>query len=249
MDDQATNPTPPPISKPILSQPVPNPVASNPNIHTHKVFASVGLILIGTIIAVAGIWWYVQNQGGFDTDKAGTATTKVSTSSANKATTSAERIETSGWKLYRNSAIGFEVKYPKEWSSSDIVEDVNSVMLLNQEGANLDAIAVSFDFSNSAGIISSYNKIKAYKVSEAVKDWNGYSQNLTRLSDKNFEGNSTISYQISPHYTEGGFGNAANYGIYFLKGGKIYQFEVYYGQDAINPTQTFDLILSTFKFL
>lgn len=99
----------------MLDQPVPNPVAKNPNIHTHKVFASVGLILIGTIIAVAGIWWYVDNQSGDNTAEESTITTKISTSSASKTTETESKDETAEWKTYTNSTYMFSFKYPTDW--------------------------------------------------------------------------------------------------------------------------------------
>src|SRR3990172_5696775 len=48
----------------MLDQPVPNPLAKNPNIYTHKVFATIGLILVGVIVVVAGIWYFVGNNSG-----------------------------------------------------------------------------------------------------------------------------------------------------------------------------------------
>lgn len=99
----------------MLDQPVPNPAAQNPNIHTHKVFASVGLILIGTILAIAGIWWYVQSQGGFDSED--TDTTKVSTDSAKK-------DETADWKTYANTTAGYKISYPPTWTF--VVEPPNT---------------------------------------------------------------------------------------------------------------------------
>lgn len=75
----------------MLDQNVPNPLAKNPNVYTHKVFAAVGLVLIGTIIAVAGIWYYLENQSGTNSTADETTTTKVSTDSAKKSTESAEK--------------------------------------------------------------------------------------------------------------------------------------------------------------
>lgn len=98
----------------MLDQPVPNPLAKNPNVHTHKVFATVGLILIGTIIAIAGIWWYFNSQSGTVTEE---TTTKISTSSAQKSTVSAKPAETTSSSEYKNKSVTF--KYPKGWYTSD----------------------------------------------------------------------------------------------------------------------------------
>ncbi len=96
----------------MLDQPVPNPVAKNPNIYTHKVFASIGLILIGTIIGVAGVWWYMGNQTDSSSDEANTTTTKVST-------TSAKTDETADWKTYTSSGSIYSIKYPSGWLYTD----------------------------------------------------------------------------------------------------------------------------------
>ncbi len=95
----------------MLDQPVPNPIAKNPNIYTHKVFAAIGLILIGTIVAVAGIWWYVQGQDKNSGTEDTTVTTKVATTSAKTATVSASK---DGLKTLQSS-IGFTIKYPEAW--------------------------------------------------------------------------------------------------------------------------------------
>lgn len=65
----------------MLEQNVPNPLAQNPSFHTHKVFAAIGIILTISIIAIGGIWYFVQSAE----DKAPATednTVKVSTSSA-----------------------------------------------------------------------------------------------------------------------------------------------------------------------
>lgn len=68
----------------ILDKNVPNPLAKNSKVHTHKVFASVGLILIGVILAVAGVWWYVGNQSLTKSVGDEVTTNKISTKSTEK---------------------------------------------------------------------------------------------------------------------------------------------------------------------
>ncbi|HSX57896.1 MAG TPA: hypothetical protein VLE47_01325 [Candidatus Saccharimonadales bacterium] len=98
----------------MLDQPVPNPLAKNPNFFTHKVFAAIGLILIGTIIAAAGIWWYANRSSG-STETDSSTTVKVTTTSAKPATASATKDETADWKTLTNKTIGYSVKYPSDW--------------------------------------------------------------------------------------------------------------------------------------
>jgi hypothetical protein len=97
----------------MLESPVPNPVASNPNIHTHKVFATVGLILIGAIIGIAGVWWYVQNQAETVSEDSETTSTKVSTSSAKASSSSG----TDNWSYYSSEKYKYSYKYPDNWLS------------------------------------------------------------------------------------------------------------------------------------
>lgn len=113
----------------MLDQPVPNPLAKNPNVHTHKVFATVGLILIGVILAIAGIWYYVEGQSGTtDTALDETTTTKVSTSSAK----ADKKDETADWETYTNDTYKFSFKYPTGWTEKGII---NSNYILFQKGS------------------------------------------------------------------------------------------------------------------
>lgn len=124
----------------MLDQPVPNPLAKNPNVHTHKVFAAVGLILIGVIITVAGIWYYVEGQSGTaDTASNETITTKVSTSSAKADTKTEEKAdETADWKTYTNSTYGYSIKYPSDYT----IEESTQPFAVNFPGGSTEKIGV-----------------------------------------------------------------------------------------------------------
>ncbi len=76
----------------MLDKPVPNPLAKNPNIYTHKVFAAVGLILIGTIIAVAGIWYFVNGQEATKNGLTNKTTTSPTASSSAKTSSQTEQV-------------------------------------------------------------------------------------------------------------------------------------------------------------
>ncbi len=101
----------------MLDQSVPNPLAKNPNFYTHKVFAAIGLILIGTVVAVAGVWYYMESnsKGTAEEDNS----VKVSTSSAKPATTSATKDITAEWKTFSHPVIGFSIKYPETWLTNE----------------------------------------------------------------------------------------------------------------------------------
>lgn len=101
----------------MLDQPVPNPLAKNPNFFTHKVVAAVGLILVGTIAVLFGLAliYHVNIADLFNTAPAAD-NTKVGTSSAkpNTATTSED---TTNWKTY--SSMGVSFKYPSTWTIAE----------------------------------------------------------------------------------------------------------------------------------
>ncbi len=109
----------------MLGQPVPNPLAKNPNFNTTKVFAAVGIILIVIIIISGGIWYLVQSAE----DRAGTvddntviktATTSAKQkSSTNNQTCTTTTAETANWKCYQSSIGHFELKYPPDLPLDD----------------------------------------------------------------------------------------------------------------------------------
>ena len=113
----------------MLDQNVPNPFAKTPNFHTHKVFASIGIILIAMIIIGGGIWYFVQSAE----DKAGTVddntVNKTATSSAKTATSSATKDETADWKTYTSKT--FSVKYPEGWLTSSDASDLENIVFKN----------------------------------------------------------------------------------------------------------------------
>lgn len=121
----------------MLDQPVPNPLAKNPNFNTHKVFAAIGIILMVLIIVVGGIWYMVQSAE----DKVGTTeetTTKVATSSTKPKTATFSSIP-SDWKIYVNNKKGYAIGYPLE-AKIDIVGQ-NVVNIYLGEKLNVSGIA------------------------------------------------------------------------------------------------------------
>lgn len=124
MPEENTAPSAIPENKPsVLDKSVPNPLAKNPNVHTHKVFASVGLILIGVIAILGALAFIYRDQVAnlFDTKTAeeNTTATKVSTSSAKQATDSAKKVDTQDWITYTNTELGFSHLYPDNWMTRE----------------------------------------------------------------------------------------------------------------------------------
>lgn len=89
----------------VLDKNVPNPLAKNPNVHTHKVFASVALILIGTIVILSILAYFYRDQvADFFNESSGSKaveTTKVSTSSASQDSrkSSCKEVKTSSTEI------------------------------------------------------------------------------------------------------------------------------------------------------
>lgn len=100
-------------SKSVLGKNVPNPLAKSPNFYTHKVFASVGLILIGVIVVLFGaaIIFKVNLSDLFSNSTS--TDTKVATSSA-------KTDPTANWKKFTHATFSVEFRIPQDWSTLDI---------------------------------------------------------------------------------------------------------------------------------
>lgn len=100
----------------MLDQNVPNPLAKNPNFHTHKVFAAIGIILIVMVIIGGGIWYFVQSAE----DKVGvvdeSTVIKTATSSAKISTKSAGKTEKEDLLTYRSETFKYSIDYPKTYT-------------------------------------------------------------------------------------------------------------------------------------
>lgn len=180
----------------MLDQPVPNPLAKNPNVHTHKVFASVGLILIGVIVILGILAFIYRDQVAdmFDTKTAeeNTTTTKVSTTSAKPATSSATNDETKGWKIYTSTTFKYTIKYPPDWtekvSSQEtgvagyILEQVN-LNRLESEDANNGKPNVRV-YGNFEGTLSSKGCVETIVTCKDFKIDGVKGVQATFISDK-----------------------------------------------------------------
>ena len=225
----------------MLDQPVPNPLAKNPNVYTHKVFAAVGLILIGTIIAVAGVWWYVENQTGAETANK-TTTTKVSTSSAKKTTASAEKEETADWKIYTSTKFNYSLKYPTEWLTTDcdpspvlFAPKKNYLGVCNSGFGGLISVsnnpAPGFDEVTDNYVAANYDDFKKETLSVGVKT-------AVRIS-----GTSKINNEIVDE-------RGTKIIVYLIELGPSF-LSINYSQSKSwdDYSQEFEQMVSTFKFL
>lgn len=112
----------------VLDKNVPNPLAKNPNVHTHKVFASVGLILIGVIVILTILGYFYRDQvTDFFKEDSGSKiveTTKISTSSATAETSAF--VVPKDWKTY-NASNGMSFKYPPNWTINKVDKTSSSL--------------------------------------------------------------------------------------------------------------------------
>ncbi len=247
---------PPSNSPSLLDKPVPNPLAKNPNVYTHKVFASVGLILIGAIVATAGIWWYVENQSGSKIPEDEITTTKVSTSSANsknyktseifgkKGNVSSEKLDSSNWKEYKTMYFSFS--YPPDFTVGN--EYKNGIRLLSGDYKFNQEPNVSGDYYLSGTDVSiTYDtaSLESYDTFDEVAE-------DRRISK---EGVSVLDYILLDHQnamrsTWKGEWNTNKYEILAVKDKRVfYLIQSFPGNQQDLDTSVLDTIVTTFKFL
>ncbi|MEX0616654.1 MAG: hypothetical protein WD231_02440 [Candidatus Woykebacteria bacterium] len=141
----------------MLNQNVPNPLAKNPNLYTHKVFAAIGIILIVIIIICGGIWYFAQSAE----DKSPTV------------------IKTSNWKSYSSEreGISYTVKYPLNFKiypnlktdqnpSVDYISNQSSLM----ENSKPGDISISISVETSDTVNDSYSDSKLGNVEAKRKE-------------------------------------------------------------------------------
>lgn len=247
----------------MLDKNVPNPLAKNPNIYTHKVFASIGIILIVTILAAAGVWYYVENQSGTKDTTEQVTETKVATSSAKtetkteekrNETTSSKKDETAAWKTYSSKEMGYSIKYPdtlKVLGDSLNDSSVNGFYSETSfQSPGLDYI--DFSVEQDAGTLGKgdYDNINSYEIGkEVVKELRaGLTLTYTRLENTKIDGEVAIK-QVWETNNSG----VLNYGYeIMIKHGNSYYRIRNMSRTKIkfeNDKATLDLMSSTFKFL
>lgn len=227
----------------MLEENVPNPLAKNPNFNTHKVFATIGLILIAAILVLAGIWIYVENQSGTKTTGSEDNNVKVSTSSAKAATQSTEKDETADWKIYTSTRDGYSIKYPSDW-------------ILIPEKTNDGPYIRNFE-PKPGGYPDGYYNLRVLRFSADTVDLGGYTVKewYERLQDRlGGAGSYLVAGTIMDYKVNGMDAKKAEFKfdetdevVYLLKDPFIYEINIYpYGG---TENKIIQLMLSTFKFL
>lgn len=235
----------------MLDQPVPNPLAKNPNFYTHKVFAAIGIILIVTIAIVAGVWYYVESQGGNKTPETQNDV-KVSTQTAKTATKSAEKDETADWKTFTSTKWGFKVKYPKDWAIANDTETGATLVSVAELGGDTPQIRIGFSFAEIAGITTSYNAVTSYEINKPTKVKPEYQvadeiDTYIRLEDTTIDSYKAVRTKLDLGYKD--LDSSDTYIVFIVKGNRIYQVGISGGINIDEKVKLLDRILSTFKFL
>ncbi len=189
----------------MLNQPVPNPLAKNPNFYTHKVFASIGLVLIGAVAILFGaaIIFRVNL-----TDLLG----NTATNENKVATSSAKPNPTANWKTYTSQTANFSIKYPSDWASVPRVAvdsslDAVSFEPLHEKPHFSSQVHIRVDqndfYSNYTDAKSFLNSMVAFDkkagggfVSTDIKEVNFNSIHGYRLSETNKDNEGVVSNTI-----------------------------------------------------
>ncbi len=210
----------------MLDQPVPNPLAKNPNVHTHKVFAAVGLILIGTIIAIAGIWYYVDSQSG----------TVDEVTDTNSSTNSA-KSETSDWKSITEEVgvdyggtYKYTFSYPQDFS---VIKPTEAYSIVTNDPDKFQGghLAAGYIVAN----VTASQPLAAWKQSETTfAGQKGYKGTLVT------DGLSSSYYSLDSITTKEGTSKGFTFTCEIGFDGTM---------DITSQKETCDTIASTFKFL
>ena len=87
------------------------PEQASPQINWKRVFWMVAAAVVILAIVILLWWWFFLRGPKEVTNPASRPPTKISTPSA---TPSAKKDETAGWEVYKNTDLGFQLKYPSE---------------------------------------------------------------------------------------------------------------------------------------
>jgi len=165
--------------------------------------------------------------------------------------------DTANWKTYRNEEYSFEIKYPPSIEKNQIrvINSENFISEYKYSHPNLFSIEFSFlpkilftieAFDNIQPELSPIEWVKKYGISCGNL---GYYDEFVKDNAKGI--NAKVSDNCPPHYSH------RIYESYLFKGQKVYSLKTnqYYLNEGIVSNeekeikQTFNLMLSTFKFI
>jgi hypothetical protein len=220
-----------------------------------KVILTVVIITVVVGLIGGGLYWYYYIRQP-ETSTSVTIT-KQSTSSAKPATPSAQKDETAGWKTYRNTNYGYEIKYPKEMKLK-ISED-DSALTSNLFGPNGIHAARFYLVNQPEGWA---------ELTEGVAVHLGVIKNPSQLSPKQLADNAETGYEetypgIKVDIGEVTVGSIKGYKVVTdptqTQGNDIFlplndrtkaidMFFIFRGSKSVEYQNLFDLMVSTFRF-
>ena len=220
---------------------MPNPLAKNPNFHTHKVFAAIGIILTALIIIIALLWYFTGSSLLFDNNEEDI--TKVSTSSAKKATDSSSKNADEEWVTYKGKniyadfsanpqvLINYSFQHPKAWKEAYTATQGFAVISSHYENWLDDPPPGRFDVSATI-LNSGLNKTGVKTIFGGKEAWR-------KITDEKVDGlnTRTLNYQVESIKTLQG--DMVNYDL---------QCRYFIGTDVDFETIC-DKIASSFKLL
>ncbi len=219
----------------ILEKPVPNPLAKNPNFYTHKVFATVGLILIGVIVLLLGAAIIFRVNLNDLLGNINFTENKVASSSA-------KSDKTENWKTYTDENITF--KYPLNWKTI-YSKDASTAEIIDVEPLDRKNYETSF---NTLLITKAANP-KNLTIEQIIHRDNSSGISLpSQFADSSIEkkenilvdGENGIRYYLNESSTP------TQDETYVLHEGYVYNFE---NNGGVAFRDTYSQILSTFKFI
>jgi len=201
------------------------------------------LLLICAIVIVSAlgylVWFYCVKSESITTP---TPTATTTNTNANTNTSNTNSTATADWKTYTNSTYGYSIKYPKDWTVSQVTT----------ADATTDAV------KNSNIQFKNQDNIKLRITSESKSRWNGATvdkyatdyitpKDYSTITDKkSYKIGDTTGIQELVTITKSSPTDLASKGIWYFSENENY----YYAFITTETTQSLTIknMLSTFQF-
>ena len=202
-------------------------------------------VVIGAVLVGVGVLVFYLYQGSSE-EATPTTTPKTSTPSAKTSTPSAQKDETADWVLFEDKVLGFSLKHPTKWfkypsTSEDISSQISNYDMDKAEGTGYDPEKNKGDFKIQVDKVenTSNQTLEQYIADKFSKS---ETELPTIISQQNKFINENKAIIVEFKTSLGTFAN-----VYIERKSSIY---IIHGLlDYESNKKTFNLIVSTFKFL